>query len=194
MTTSTGEKPHAGASRLSPPFSSVLDLIGVPVGQGLTDADDRGHPRSQGGCGLGSHQRAGFTVQGPAFRVPAQRPGATEVGQHGRSDFTGVGTLGMDADVLATPGNRCARQRIPHLCQVRKRHAHSQLGLTRPRRVGGQAVQQRGIGREAAVHLPIAHDEALASVAHEYRRSSQTGMITASTRCSMEKAGRPCKE
>src|SRR5690606_34324770 len=81
---------------------------------------------------------------------------------------------------------------VARLRQVGKRNTHGQLGIARARCARDQAFKQRRIGGEAAVHLPIAHDEALASVAHWCRRSSQTGMFsTAARRLSMGKRGLP---
>ena len=72
----------------------------------LADADDRGQPVLDGLLGLGVDQLVVLAVVLPTLGVADQDVPAAELGQHGRRDVTGVGTVVERRHVL-----RAVRQR-----------------------------------------------------------------------------------
>lgn len=121
MTTSTGEKPHAGASRLSPPFSSVLDLIGdTPVVE--LKKFDTGRCRlfiklESQNPGGSIKDRIARSMIDAAERDGALRPGGTIIEATTGNTGLGLAQVGIPKGyriVLIVP-DKMSREKVQHL-------------------------------------------------------------------------------
>jgi hypothetical protein len=95
---------------------------------------------------------------GATLRVADDHIAAGEVAQHLRAHFAGIGAAFIRGHVLRAPGDGTVLQGIFALLQIRRRYAH---GNRRLHTVDAcrNALEQCGVGRAAAVHLPVAYDE-----------------------------------
>src|SRR3546814_490378 len=90
----------------------------------------------------------------------SQYPAASKVAKHGGGYFAGIGALGMDADILRPPCHAAAFKLGPRLGQIRKWRAYRQFAIGRIARPGTKTGQQHGVIGQAAMHLPVAYDQA----------------------------------
>src|SRR5262249_41538378 len=142
----------------------VGDVVpGLPDGQILAHAHDRGDPRPERGLGLGVHRRVVLAVVPAPLGVAHQHIGEGELGQHGPRHVTGVGTLVVRGEVLgpvADPQLVPRHQRL-HAAERGERRQHRHLGGVEVL-VGegeGQLLDQRDRFQVAEVHLPVARHE-----------------------------------
>ncbi len=116
--------------------------------QGLADAEDGGQAGGLGGGELLRHHGIALAEEGAALGVADDDVGATEILEHGRRNLTGVGTLGVLAEILRTPGDLGPGEPGLHLRQVGKRHAYRHADLAVHFPVAGHQFATHGFPLE----------------------------------------------
>ncbi|MNY29463.1 hypothetical protein D3C86_1635060 [compost metagenome] len=133
-------------------------LPGFALGERLAYADHGHDAKFQGPQRLGRHGGVGFAVIGAALGMADQCVAHTKLGQHRGSHLAREGTTCLSRHILGTPGHLRARQQRLALGKIGERCANSQRRAGRSRL---DTVEQRRIGGQAAVHLPVADDQLL---------------------------------
>ena len=136
-----------------------VGLPGLALGQRLADADDRRQAVRRAPAGLVGDELHRSRRVARAARNGRRSRSAAELGQHRRRDLAGEG-----AAVVAEQS--CAPQAMALPCSASAHLARGTAPARRPRRSAGErrrracsAVEQRLVGRQAAVHLPVADDQ-----------------------------------
>ena len=117
-------------------------------------------PLASAAAVLAATSLVGLAVVLAPLRMADDRVAHAEVLQHRRRLLAGEGALRLRRDVLRAQRDRRARHQRLHLRQVRRRHAHRDVARRRAH-ARQQGLQQRLVGSQAAVHLPVACDQLL---------------------------------
>ena len=153
--------------------------------QRLSYTNDRGHTGVESLLSLRSNDLVGFGVVVAALRVPHDDPGASQLGQHRRSDFTGVRTGIVCRDVLSTIGDA---QLVPihqglHRTNVGERRNDRDINLVVV--VLGECKSEflnHGDGLKVVeVHLPVTSNKWFTSHEQSFRTKVSPGSTVTPT-------------
>ena len=152
--------------RLKLPIDDLFGLPGLTLGQRLTHTGDHTQARGERRTRLVGDRLIMLAVDAPALGMADDRPGATDIEQHGRRNFARMRTIGKGRDILRAQRDGHTRNGLSNGGKIGEGRTDDALNL-RETRITLPALRDRVHERESlgrkTVHLPVADHHGFAN-------------------------------